>query len=143
MRIIRRRRCPPNKLDLRALAGSASHGAMLYLFIKAALSGIIVATVSEVAKRYPGFGALIASLPLVSLLGMIWLWRDKPDVPNMAAHVQATFWFVLPSLPMFLVMPALLRAGWSFWATMLIGCAMTIALYIAMAALAPRLGLKL
>ena len=116
---------------------------MLYLFIKAALSGIIVATVSEVAKRYPGFGALIASLPLVSLLGMIWLWRDKPDVPNMAAHVQATYWFVLPSLPMFLVMPALLRAGWSFWATMLIGCAMTIALYIAMAALAPRLGLKL
>jgi hypothetical protein len=78
---------------------------MLYLAIKAAISGIIVAIVSEVAKRYPGFGALIASLPLVSVLGMIWLWHDKPDVPNMAVHVQATFWFVLPSLPMFLLMP--------------------------------------
>ena len=82
---------------------------MLYLAIKAGLSGIIIAIVSEVAKRYPGFGALIASLPLVSVLGMIWLWHDKPDVPNMAAHVDATFWFVLPSLPMFLLMPALLR----------------------------------
>jgi hypothetical protein len=116
---------------------------MLYLIIKAAISGVIVAIVSEVAKRYPGFGALIASLPLVSVLGMMWLWRDKPDVPNMAAHVQATFWFVLPSLPMFLLMPWLLRSGVSFWATLAIGCALTILLYLAMAALAPRLGVRL
>jgi hypothetical protein len=116
---------------------------MLYLAIKAALSGVIIAIVSEVAKRYPGFGALIASLPLVSLLGMIWLWRDKPDVPNMAAHVEATFWFVLPSLPMFLLMPWLLRHGFGFWIALAIGCALTVALYLAMVAGAPRLGLKL
>ena len=116
---------------------------MLYLVIKAAISGIIVAIVSEVAKRYPGFGALIASLPLVSVLGMIWLWRDKPDVSNMAAHVQATFWFVLPSLPMFLVMPALLRSGMSFWATLAIGCALTIALDLLMTWAGPKFGLRL
>jgi hypothetical protein len=116
---------------------------MLYLAIKAALSGIIIAIVSEVAKRYPGFGALIASLPLVSVLGMIWLWRDKPDVPNMAAHVEATFWFVLPSLPMFLVMPALLRHGWSFWAVLAVGCALTILLYSLMTWMGPRFGLRL
>ena len=116
---------------------------MLYLAIKAALSGVIIAIVSEVAKRYPGFGALIASLPLVSLLGMIWLWRDKPDVPNMAAHVEATFWFVLPSLPMFLLMPWMLRHGFGFWATLAIGCALTVALYLAMTWAGPRFGLKL
>lgn len=87
---------------------------MVYFIIKAALSGIIIAIVSEVAKRNPGFGALIASLPLVSLLGIMWLWRDKPDIENMAAHVEATFWFVLPSLPMFLLIPLLLRNGVSF-----------------------------
>src|SRR3954452_354391 len=103
---------------------------MLYLVIKASISGIIVAVVSEVAKRYPGVGALIASLPLVSVLGMIWLWHDKPDVPNMAAHVEATFWFVLPSLPMFLAMPWLLRSGFGFWAKFIIGCALTIGLYL-------------
>ena len=116
---------------------------MLYLAIKAALSGIIIATVSEVAKRYPGFGALIASLPLVSLLGAIWLWHDKPDATNMASHLEATFWFVLPSLPMFLLMPWLLRQGMSFWAALLIGCAVTIALYLTMTLVGPRFGLRL
>jgi accessory gene regulator protein AgrB len=116
---------------------------MLYLAIKAGLSGIIIAIVSEVAKRYPGFGALIASLPLVSVRGMMWLWRDKPDVPNMAAHVEATFWFVLPSLPMFLLIPWLLRNGMSFWLALTLGCAVTIALYLAMTALGPRIGIRL
>ena len=116
---------------------------MLYLFIKAGISGVIVAIVSEVAKRYPGFGALIASLPLVSVLGMLWLWRDKPDVPNMAAHVEATFWFVLPSLPMFLAIPAMLRHGFGFWASLAAGCVLTVALYGLMVWAGPRFGLRL
>jgi hypothetical protein len=116
---------------------------MLYLAIKAALSGILIAIVSEVAKRYPGFGALIASLPLVSVLGMLWLWRDKPDVPNMAAHVQATFWFVLPSLPMFLLIPWMMRNGAGFYVALAIGCAVTITLYLGMTWLGPRFGLRL
>ena len=116
---------------------------MLYLAIKAAISGVIVAIVSEVAKRYPGFGALVASLPLVSVLGMIWLWRDKPDISNMAAHVEATFWFVIPSLPMFLVMPVLLRNGLGFWTTLAVGFALTIALYLLMTWIGPRFGLRL
>jgi hypothetical protein len=116
---------------------------MLYLLIKAAISGLIVAIVSDVAKRYPGFGALIASLPLVSVLGMMWLWRDKPDVPNMAAHVGATFWFVLPSLPMFLVIPWMLRNGVSFWASLAIGCLLTVALYLMMTWIGTKFGLRL
>ena len=116
---------------------------MLYLIIKALVSGVIIAIVSEVAKRSPGFGALIASLPLVSLLGIIWLWRDKPDVANMAAHVEATFWFVLPSLPMFLLIPLLLRNGVGFWASLATGCALTVALYLGMTWLGPRVGLRL
>jgi len=104
---------------------------MWYLAVKAALSGILIAIISEVAKRYPGFGGLIASLPLVSVLGMIWLWRDKPDAANMAAHAEATFWFVLPSLPMFLLIPLLLRQGFGFWPSLIAGCALTVALYSA------------
>ena len=115
----------------------------MWFIIKAALSGLIVAAVSTVAKRYPGFGALIASLPLVSVLGMIWLWHDKPDAENMAAHAQATFWFVLPSLPMFLLIPAMLRAGGSFWLALLAGCVLTVLLYLTMTWLGPRFGLWL
>ncbi|MEZ6013319.1 MAG: DUF3147 family protein [Hyphomonas sp.] len=116
---------------------------MLYLLLKALISGIIVAVVSELSKRFPGTGALIASLPLVSVLGMIWLWRDKPDIQNMAAHSSATFWYVLPSLPMFLLIPALLKQGCPFWLALTAGCALTIVLYLAMTWLGPRFGLKL
>jgi hypothetical protein len=115
----------------------------MYLLLKALISGVLIAAASTLAKRYPGFGALIASLPLVSVLGMMWLWHDKPDAANMAAHAQATFWYVLPSLPMFLIIPWLLRHGWPFWASLGVGCAITVALYLAMTALAPRLGLTL
>ena len=116
---------------------------MWYLIIKAAISGIIVAAVSEVAKRYPGIGGLIASLPLVSVLGMIWLWRDKPDAVNMAAHSRGTFWFVLPSLPMFLLIPVLLDRGWSFAASLSAGCGLTILLYTLVILLTSRLGITL
>ena len=116
---------------------------MLYLAIKALLSGLLIAAVSEIAKRSPGFGALVASLPLVSVLGMIWLWHDKPDAANMADHASATFWYVLPSLPMFLLIPAMLRHGWPFWPALPAGCALTIALYAAMMLLGPRFGLRL
>ena len=116
---------------------------MLPLLTKAVVSAILIVAASEVARRQPGVGALIASLPLVSVLGMIWLWSAKPDPENMAIHAQATFWFVLPSLPMFLLIPALLRRGVPFWPALGLGSALTIGLYLAMTTIGPRLGLKL
>ena len=116
---------------------------MLYLALKAAISGVLIAVTLTLAKRYPGFGALIASLPLVSVLGMVWLWSEKPDAENMAAHAGATFWYVLPSLPMFLLLPALLRQGVGFWPALVAGCGLTIGLYGAMTWLGPRFGLQL
>jgi hypothetical protein len=116
---------------------------MLYLLIKAAISGVIVAVVSETARRHPGLGALIVSLPLVSILGMIWLWRDTHDPQRLAAHAGATFWYVLPSLPMFLLLPALIRRGAGFWPALGAACLLTVALYAAMVAIGPRFGLRL
>lgn len=116
---------------------------MGYLLIKAALSGLIIAIVSEVARRAPGVGALIASLPLISVLGMIWLWRDTEDTARMADHAFATFWFVLPSLPMFLVIPLLLGRGMTFWPSLAIGCALTVVLYLVMVSTLGRFGVQL
>lgn len=116
---------------------------MFYLALKAALSGIIVAAVSETAKRYPGFGGLIASLPLVSVLGMMWLWHDTHDPVRMAAHVSGTLWFVAPSLPMFALIPYLLKRGVPFWPSLAAGCVLTMVLYAAMVWAAPRFGVKL
>mgnify|MGYP001550646843 CR=1 FL=1 len=103
---------------------------MLYLVLKAALSGIVIAAASEAARRAPTVGALILSLPLVSVLAFIWLWRDTADTARIAATAQSTFWYVLPTLPMFLVVPALLRHGVGFWPALAAGCALTILLYL-------------
>jgi hypothetical protein len=116
---------------------------MLYLAFKAAVSGILIAIISEVAKRFPGLGGMIAALPLVSVLGMMWLWHERPDSSTMAAHSEATFWFVLPSLPMFLLIPAMMRHGAGFWISLAAGCALTVALYGAMIWLGPKFGLRL
>lgn len=116
---------------------------MSYFALKAILSGILIAAISEIARRSPGFAALVASLPLVSILGMVWLWRDSGDGARIARHAEATFWNVLPSLPMFLILPWLMRQGVGFWLSLGIGCAVTIALYLLLMWLAPRLGLPI
>jgi hypothetical protein len=116
---------------------------VIYLLIKAAVSGVIVALVSEIARRNPGLGALVVSLPLVSILGMLWLWRDTADPERLARHAGATFWFVLPSLPMFLLIPALLRRGVGFYPALVAGCALTVGLYLLMTWIGPRFGLRL
>ena len=116
---------------------------MLHLLVKAAVSGLIIAAVSEIARRSPAIGALVTALPLVAILSMIWLWRGSQDTEGMAAYAEATFWYVLPSLPMFLAIPALLRRGVPFWPALGAGCLLTILLFLGLTALAPRLGLKL
>ena len=103
---------------------------VLYLAIKAGLSGIIIAIASEIARRVPALGALILSLPLVSILAFIWLWQGEGDNERVAALAQSTFWYVLPTLPMFLVMPALLRHGVTFWPALAACCALTFVLYL-------------
>jgi len=114
-----------------------------YFVIKATLSGILAALVSEVARRSPGIGGFIASLPLISILAIIWLWRDTADAERIAAHAQATFWYVIPSLPMFLVLPALLRHGVEFRLSLALSCVLTIVLYAATVWLLPRVGVNI
>ena len=116
---------------------------MLYLLIKAAISGAIVAAVSEIARRSPGWGGLVASLPLTSLLAMIWLWRDSHDSERVAELSVSAIWFFIPSVPLFIALPWLLRSGVGFWVAMAVVIAMTLALYATMFWAVPRLGLKL
>ncbi len=116
---------------------------MFALVAKALVAGAMIVAIAEIGKRLPTAAALVASLPLVSILGMILLWHERPDAENMAVHAGATFWYVLPSLPMFLVMPLMLRAGLPFWLCLTAGCALTVVLYTLMATFGPRLGLRL
>ena len=88
---------------------------MIYYAIKILLSSLVLVAVSEIAKRSSLLGALLASLPLTSLLAFVWLYVDTGDVHKVSALSADIFWLVLPSLPLFLVLPWLLKSGWSFW----------------------------
>ncbi len=115
---------------------------MIYLIVKACASGVLVVIVSEVARRYPGIGGLITSLPLIAILSILWLWRDTANVESVATYTEATFWFVLPSLPMFIAFPVMLRHGIAFWAALVLSCVLTMALYGATAWFLPRIGIN-
>ena len=129
----------PFFLRLRTVKGVA----MLLFLIKAVISGLLVALISTIARRYPGWGGLLASLPLVSVLAMLWLYGETREPEKVAALAMSTFWFILPSLPMFLLIPLMLRAGWSFGVTMVAAVVVTMLLYAGMSWLAPRLGIML
>jgi hypothetical protein len=116
---------------------------VLYLLIKTIVSGLLVALISETARRYPGWGGLVASLPLVSILAMLWLYLDGGDRMEVAAFATSTFWFVLASLPMFLILAALIRSGASFWLALAVSLGAALALYAIFLWSAPKLGIKL
>lgn len=116
---------------------------MLQFVVKAVVSGLLVAVIATIARRYPGWGGLVASLPLVSVMAMLWLYGETRDSEKVASLAASTFWFFLPSMPMFLLIPLMLRSGWSFAATMTSAIIVTLALYAGMNWMAPKLGITL
>ncbi len=92
---------------------------MTWLITKYLLTAGVVVLVSELAKRSDKLGSFVAALPLVTLLTLIWLYVEKQPQEKVANHAWYTFWYVLPTLPMFLIFPMLLgRIG--FWAALLV-----------------------
>src|SRR5688572_21144232 len=102
---------------------------MWQLLAKAALTAAIVVAVSEIAKRSSLWGAVLASLPLTSLLAFLWLYLETGNTQSIASLSQSIFWLVLASLPMFLLLPLMLRSGWTFWPSLAGSCAITAAAY--------------
>jgi len=99
------------------------------LILRALLSGALIVTVSELAKRNNFTAAIVHSLPLISLTAFVWLYAGTRDTALIARHSESTFWFVLPTLPLFLLLPWLLRHGFGFWTALGIGVVVTVALY--------------
>ena len=118
--------------------------------VKLIISAGMIYVVNEVVIRHNKtiLGSLIASLPLVTLITFVWIHyglKTDPEarVEKLATHSTGVFWFVLPTLPMFLIFPALLRRGLSFWPSLIVCCVVTMALYAAMAFFLKRFGLGL
>lgn len=99
------------------------------LILRALLSGALIVSISELAKRNNLTASIVHSLPLISLFALIWLFSETRDTALVARHMAGTFWFVLPTLPMFLIVPWMLRRGIAFWPALGAGVLLTVALY--------------
>ncbi len=116
---------------------------MLATAIKIAITAVLVVAISEVAKRSSLLGAVLASIPLTSVLAMIWLYADTGDAGKVADLATGIFWLVLPSLVLFIALPLLLRAGWPFAASLALSCALTVAAYFLMLAALKHFGIAI
>ncbi len=115
---------------------------MLWLLTKYLITAAIVVLVSELARRNDRLGALIAALPLVTMLALIWLYVEKQPPEKIANHAYYTFWYVLPTLPMFLVFPMLLsRIG--FWPTLGVCALISVVLFFGLAKLLLKFDIQL
>jgi hypothetical protein len=115
---------------------------MGYYAVKILVSAVLIVLISEIAKRSTLFGALVASLPITSLLAFIWLYLDTGDSARIAALSTGVFWLVLPSLAFFVVLPLALRAGWAFWPGLLAAILATVACYGIMVPILRKYGIE-
>ena len=116
---------------------------MSYYLAKIAITTILIVAISEIAKRSSLIGAILASVPLVSVLAMIWLYVDTEDVNKVSALASSVFWLVLPSLALFLVLPQLLKHGLNFYLSLSVSIAITVVCYYIMVAALNHYGVKL
>jgi hypothetical protein len=110
---------------------------------KLLLSALIIVVVTKVQLFSDRLSALLIALPLTSLVAMIWMHYGGQSSQRLANHAEGTFWFVLPTLPMFLIIPWMLRNGWSFWSTLAINCLLTVAFFWITVIVLRRFGIDL
>jgi len=115
---------------------------MAWLLSKYLITAGLVVLISEIAKRSEKLGALITALPLVAILALMWLYFEKQPTDKIASYAWYTFWYVLPTLPMFLLLPWLLRR-YSFWTAMGVSVPVTVVAFVLLAMVVKRFGIIL
>jgi hypothetical protein len=116
---------------------------MLYYVLKVGISAFVIVAIAEIAKRSTGFAALLAAIPLTSLLAFMWMHFEGAEPARIAELSSQIFWLVLPSLVLFLLFPLLLRQGLAFWLSLSISVVATAACYLAMLPVLRKFGVQL
>jgi len=105
---------------------------LIYYITKVAVTAVLVVLISEIAKRSSVIGAILASVPLTSVLAMIWLYVDTGDVQKISELASSIFWLVLPSLALFIALPLLIAKGMNFYLGLIISIGITAVCYLVM-----------
>lgn len=105
---------------------------MWYYVTKLVISAVLIVAISEISKRSSVLGAVLASVPLVSVIAMIWLYVETGDSARISTLSTSIFWLVIPSLALFITLPVLLKNGLGFYLSLSISIAVTVLCYWAM-----------
>ena len=116
---------------------------MKYLILKLIISSGIITLVSEISKKSSLIGGIIASIPLISVLSIIWLYIDSKDIEKIKNLSSSIFWMVIPSLILFISLPMLINIGFNFWFSLIIAIALTIIFYMLTILLLSHYGIKI
>lgn len=116
---------------------------MWYYITKVIVSAVLIVAISEIAKRSSLMGAVLASVPLVSVIAMIWLYHDTADTARISALATSIFWLVIPSLALFICLPVMLKHGVNFYLSLSVSILVTVGCYFLMITLLGWLGIKL
>lgn len=111
--------------------------------VKLFLTAAIIVVVTKIQLFNDKLSALLIALPFTSLVAMMWMQAEKQGSERIANHAEGTFWFVLPTLPMFLILPWMLRHGWGFWAALGVNCLLTAGFFWATVFILKRFGYNL
>lgn len=115
---------------------------MAWLISKYLITAAMVVLISEIAKRSDKLGALLAALPVITVLTLLWLYFEKQPTDKIANHAWYTFWYVIPTLPMFLVFPYIMQRH-GFWPALLVAIPITLASFVLLAVIVKRFGIHL
>jgi uncharacterized membrane protein YkvI len=116
---------------------------LIYYALKILIAASVLVAITELTKRSSSLAALLASLPLTSLLAFVWLHLDGTPPSQIAELSRQIFWLVIPSLLLFILLPVLLKQGMGFWLSLLLSCIATVVAYFALLPLLRRLGVSL
>ena len=116
---------------------------MVYYLFKIAITTVLIVAISEIAKRSTFAGAILASVPFISLLAMLWLYIDTKDVAKVSAMATSILWLVLPSLALFVTLPLLLKQGLHFYLSISISIGVTVGCYLLMVTVLNHYGIRL
>lgn len=116
---------------------------MLYYVLKVAISALIIVAITEISKRNSGFAALIAALPLTSVLAFTWLHWESAPPERIADLSMQIFWLAIPSLALFLILPLLLKQGVGFWLSLGLSATVTVGCYLVLLPVLRKVGVNL
>lgn len=116
---------------------------MTYYIFKLLITTVLIVLISEIGKRYSLAGALLAAIPLVSILAMTWMYVDTGNSVSAVEFSERIIWLIAPSMTLFLVFPFLIKKGVGFYPSMFISITLTIAAYYSVIFILGKLGIKL